>query len=270
MEIYRSDNFVVRRMVKKALLIIGLFSLTASLKANPITSYTDDGFNPKMATQNGQAAIAYQTFEGFFLYRESPIYLWKEAGGQTTKIVENSAAIHELVNINGKLHLSYTEEIKNQSNLDEWEQNIKVWIEGAGESTIDTVIGKDDRTGNPFGVPYNAMTSLNNLAVVGFTHKTDQLRLWFDNGFGGGTAGDGLVNGSEIRSLIGAGTPSIDQVWPLDMEVYNGNIALCYLTREAFGTVQMMIWVDDGRGGGVPGDMAMNGAESSRNYVPSI
>lgn len=88
---------------------------------------------------------------------------------------------------------------------------------------------------------------------------TSGLRLWHDDGNGGGLAGDGLVNGLEVRTPAlppGARIGNAETV-----TVVNGRLAVAYWNPETSSSANLMLWVDDGAGPGSPNDLIVNGNE---------
>ena len=92
--------------------------------------------------------------------------------------------------------------------------------------------------------------------MVDFSESDASLKLWFDNGAGGGTAGDGIANGSEISTI------DTDKNSGLHTSIisYNGSLAISYW-RNDFPTTRLQLWLDDGYGSGVKNDVVKNGGE---------
>lgn len=106
---------------------------------------------------------------------------------------------------------------------------------------IDNIVGQ---TGN-----YPSMTKdsrgLLAIAHVDFTNK--DLRLWYDDGAGGGIAGDRKSTAGEIR-IIDSSEVNLTTSITTDED---GRLAICYYD----GTGDdLKLWVDDGAGGGIAGD----------------
>ncbi len=94
-----------------------------------------------------------------------------------------------------------------------------------------------------------------------YDDANDVVKLWVDDGAGGGTAGDAVSNGTEIRTIDSVSLQSTDTSIVKDA---NGNLAVVYIDSEVNGgqtEAIVKIWIDDGRGGATAADAIVNGSE---------
>jgi len=94
------------------------------------------------------------------------------------------------------------------------------------------------------------LKSINGRWAASIVPHSQDVRVWVDDGNGGGTAGDGVVNGAEIRST------DISDSFYLDLTSFNNRYAVVNLSSGTLG-----LWVDDGNGGGTINDGSLNGSE---------
>ena len=89
------------------------------------------------------------------------------------------------------------------------------------------------------------------------------LMVWIDDGAGGGTAGDGIANGTEVRTVYTADSGNYRSLSSASGISTNaaGNLAVAFLEDEYGYIYYMKLWVDDGAGGGTAGDLQVNGSE---------
>jgi len=114
------------------------------------------------------------------------------------------------------------------------------------------VIGNDFEAGGE-------IVTLDQQYIILWRSVTSGLHFWHDDGRGGGQAADGVVNGMEVRS------PAL----PLNARIGNaetftvvdGQLAVAYWTGETSSFSNLMLWVDDGMGPGIAGDLTVNGNE---------
>lgn len=94
------------------------------------------------------------------------------------------------------------------------------------------------------------------LAVAYIDRNNNRLKVWYDNGAGGGTAADGLANGSEIRDIdANIGFDNAILFW-------NGTLVVAYTGQNAnTNSGDLRLWIDDGNGGGTPGNGQADGGE---------
>jgi hypothetical protein len=78
----------------------------------------------------------------------------------------------------------------------------------------------------------------------------EELKLWYDDGRGGGTAGDVVVNGGEVRTLT-------TEFYAGGEILERGSRLLVLWKDSSF----LRLWADDGLGGGTAGDGLVNGVE---------
>ena len=105
---------------------------------------------------------------------------------------------------------------------------------------------------------YTSITSLNSTLAVSYYNATNvkSLKLWYDDGAGGGTAGDGIATAGEIRTIDSSGTV----VQYTSITSLGGYLAISYYDG-ILGTLDLKLWYDDGKGGGTAGDGIANGSE---------
>lgn len=167
----------------------------------------------------------------------------------TRNVTSSGSAVGEIYNFNGRLAIAY---------CDTATFDVILWVDdGAGGGTADDAVanGSEIRvidTASNVGV-YVAITSLNGKLAVAYDDLANQLlKLWYDDGRGGGTAGDGQANGTEIQTIA-----SLD-AQELAMTVVNGRLAIAF---QDFNPQDLMLWYDDGAGGGTADDVTANGSE---------
>ena len=172
--------------------------------------------------------------------------------GRDTSITANAA---------GQLAIAYQ---------DYTNRDLKVWIDdGAGGGTAgDSQFNGGEirviHTAGTTGLNPTVITDSNGYLAVSFGDDTqDDIMLWLDNGAGGGVAGDGIVNGSELKDIHTAPYPRYSSL-TLDA---NGRLALSFM-RSNYS--DLMVWVDDGSGGGTAGDGVANGAEVRTVYTADV
>ena len=94
------------------------------------------------------------------------------------------------------------------------------------------------------------------LAVAFIDPDNRQLKLWYDDGRGGGLAGDGRAGGAEVRILA---TLPYTPASAVSLTTLDGILGVAF---SAGGGQPLFLWRDDGGGGGVPGDGVANGSET--------
>ena len=214
--------------------------------------------------QNGRLAISY--YEAI----NGDLQLWiddGDAGGTAGDGQANGSEIRTIdstgnvgshtsitVNQSGRLAVSY---------LDTSSTDLKLWLDdGAGMGTAGdgkangSEIRTIDSTGNVGYFTSITVEQAGHLAVSYWDSTNSDLKLWVDDGNGmGGIAGDGLANGSEVRTLDSTDSVGYDTSIAVDQ---NGRLAVSYfdLTNSA-----LKLWIDDGVGGGMAGDGFANGSE---------
>ena len=136
---------------------------------------------------------------------------------------------------------------------------LKLWFDDSGDGATDPAEIRtiDAATGTWI---QNDLISFNGyLGLVYYTNGAGvSLKLWYDDGRGGGIAGDKRVNGTEVRAIQSnyAGARAT-------VTSYNGRLAISF-----YRAYLLKLWVDDGLGGGVAGDLEVNGGEV-RNLSPT-
>lgn len=92
-----------------------------------------------------------------------------------------------------------------------------------------------------------------------------QVKLWYDDGRGGGTAGDALANGSEVRVVDALQLFFVFDTAAVSVREVNGLLAVTYSSispsNQPEAPDDLKLWYDDGRGGGIAGDAVVNGDE---------
>lgn len=112
-------------------------------------------------------------------------------------------------------------------------------------------------TGNIGTCPSLAM--IGGHLAVSFADDTNQrLKLWYDDGAGGGTADDLVANGSEIRTVDSTRTVTSGASYVGRIADYGGHIAIAYCDGN---NLDLILWIDDGHGGGIAGDAIASGSE---------
>lgn len=106
--------------------------------------------------------------------------------------------------------------------------------------------------------PDSSLGTLNGTLTLAFVQwsidpPNARLVLWVDDGAGGGVQGDGVMNGIELRTIVGG-----EQVSLPVLSVFDGHVALAFIDGYP---ATLKLWLDDGQGGGTPGDFIPNGSE---------
>ena len=89
------------------------------------------------------------------------------------------------------------------------------------------------------------------------------LELWLDDGSGGGTAGDGIINGSEVRTLDSSSDNTRN---PSIVRTPEGYLAVSF---RQYSPDRLNLWIDDGAGFGIAGDGTVNGTEIKNIPLPA-
>lgn len=111
-----------------------------------------------------------------------------------------------------------------------------------------TIEGGGDDVGDSSDI-----TVISQQAVIAYYNATDNdLKLFYDDGDGGGTAGDGQVNGSEIRTVDNSVSADPQPA----VGANNGTVAVAYYDNSSLN-----LWVDDGRSGGTARDFVADPGE---------
>ncbi len=203
-----------------------------------------------ITVSNGHLAVAY--YDGIAGY----LLLWLD------DTIDGSGGVGyepSITDMSGQLAISY---------VDYGNAQLKLWYDdGASGGTPGDGIanGGEIRVTDPtMGVgSSSSITSAGGYLATSYWDATNvDLRLWWDDGHGGGTAGDGLANGGEIRVIDSATQTGTDGA----LTVVGGMLAASYYD---FDCDCVMLWYDDGRGGGTAGDGIANGSEI-RTVVSSI
>ena len=177
------------------------------------------------------------------------------ANGTEVRTIDNGGLVgsyNSITTLNGQLAVSYYD----ATNLD-----LKLWWDdgrGGGTAGDGLANGTELRTIDSTGITgqYTSITSLNGQLAIGYYDVTNaNLMLWWDDGSGGGTAGDGLANGTEIRTLDSTGV--VGQF--LSLASVGGRLAIAYYDST---NGDLKLWFDDGYGGGTAGDGIANGTEA--------
>ena len=175
-----------------------------------------------------------------------------------------------IVDTNSRLAISYTDPVTSQ---------LKLWVDdGAGGGTAGNgqvdggeirIIEADVAVG-----PYSSMTlNVNNrLSISYYDADNELLKLWVDDGLGGGTAGDALSNGTERRTIYSGGGQLTTSAIGKDE---NNRLVISFV---GVGVANdLYVWIDDGKGGGTAGDGLSTGSEvrtvvvdENVDYSPSV
>jgi len=131
-----------------------------------------------------------------------------------------------------------------------------------------------DQVGNYLSIGF---TKTESAPVSLVTVATDTLRLWIDDGAGVGQAGDGIKNGSELRTVLvraahsqNPGSSVNITPIPLSQGQINGHLAVCFASATVdFLQYYVLLWVDDGAGAGTADDGVINGGELRTIAGPS-
>ena len=91
------------------------------------------------------------------------------------------------------------------------------------------------------------------LAVAFVDTGSREVKLWYDDGRGGGLAGDGLAGGAEVRILS---TLPYTPASAVSLTTQDGLLGVTFTSGQ-----ELLFWRDDGRLGGIPGDGVANGSE---------
>ncbi|MCG3136944.1 MAG: hypothetical protein HJJLKODD_00782 [Phycisphaerae bacterium] len=216
--------------------------------------------NPSLTVLNNQLALSY------YDSNNTDLLLWYDDGrgggtagdglvnGTETRTIDSTNSVGNYTSIttyNGRLAIAYYYATG---------ADLKLWIDDgySGGTAGDGIAnGSEIRTlesANSIGT-YTAITvHKERLAVSYYDATNTALKLWYDDGNGGGTAGDGIANGSELRTIESANT--VGQYSSITS--WNGYLAISYY----YGTSgDLRLWVDDGKSGGTAGDITANGSE---------
>jgi hypothetical protein len=96
------------------------------------------------------------------------------------------------------------------------------------------------------------------------------LKVWIDDGFGGGTSNNGVVDGGEDRNVVTiTPTPGLlsEGFAGKSLGTVGGHMAVSYTyfkrsnTPSANTDYRLFLWVDDGAGGGTPDNQIADGSE---------
>ena len=92
------------------------------------------------------------------------------------------------------------------------------------------------------------------IAVAKQEQYSTGLELWVDDGNGNGIANNAFAETDEVRVI----SYLSDEMLPSITKFSNGQLAISFYNSNAD---DMLLWVDDGAGGGTAGDRAVNGGE---------
>ena len=186
------------------------------------------------------------------------------ADGNEVRTLDSSGNVGHytdiVVDANGYLAVSY-EDVGNG--------DLKIWLDdGAGGGIAGNRIADGgevrvvDASGSDSGSPTGSHTSIavdasGALAVAYHSSAFGDLRLWLDNGAGGGIAGNGFVDGAEIKNIdfndfVGTSTDILLNA--------SGQLVISYHDGTTANR-DLKLWVDDGNGGGIAGNGIADGAE---------
>lgn len=243
-----------------------LFSATPLFAYDPVVRTIDSGGvvggYPSIAVVNGSLAVSYADDTN------QRLKLWFDngAGGGTAgdliangteirvvdptrTVTASGSTVGRVFSHGGRIAIAYCD-------VTDWD--LILWIDdGAGGGTAGDVFpnGSEIRvidTAGTLGINI-AITNLNGKLAVAYNDLSNYLvKLWYDDGSGGGTAGDGNANGTEIRTIVALDGQE------LALTVSNGRLALAF---QDFGPQNLMLWCDDGAGSGTAGDITANGTE---------
>lgn len=247
--------------------------------AGEIRDIDTDGENPALTfDSNDQLVVSY------YDSASADLNVWIDDGlgggtagdaivtGGEIRTIEaaGSVGLYSSIVVDGNNHLA----VSFHSITDD---AVKVWIDdgaGAGTPANGEVDGTEVRvieTGGTVGAYTSIFLDVNNRLAVSLTDTANtELKLWVDDGFTGGSAGDGVVNGSELRTIdTTVGTFAGSRVGRNE----NNRLVVAYTES---GT-DLIVWIDDASGGGTAGDAIVNGAEiravvtgGNIAYVPSV
>ena len=140
-------------------------------------------------------------------------------------------------------------------------QDLKLWIDdGRLTGTEDDFVADADeiRTIDSIGnVGQHPSLTFRGARLAISYYDTDNtaLKLWYDDGKGSGTAGDGLAQATEIRTL----DPNDDAGTYNAITVWNNHLVVAYFLDAT--TDKLLIWIDDGNNSGTADDGVLNGGE---------
>ena len=134
---------------------------------------------------------------------------------------------------------------------DENPYTFEIFGQGNDFSSLPTL----DEPGNVGDLSSIVVNSNNQLSVSYADSSNHELKLWVDDGFGGGTAGDKVRNGCEIRTIIAS---DFSGRFSSIMRTASDELAVSFTGQFSR---DLTIWIDDGYGGGISGDNLVNGYE---------
>jgi len=180
---------------------------------------------------------------------------------RTINAPSSSTGTHRLKSIDGRWAASIVPQ----------NQDVQIWIDdgnGGGTAGDGVVNGSEIRSTNISDSTYWDLTSFNNqYAVINLSSAT--LGLWVDDGDGGGTAGDGDINGSEHRIIDDLNVGQSSQTYRnVNAKYINGDVAVSF-QRYGAGSSSFKIWIDDGFNGGTSGDGTSNNGVEVRDLFTS-
>jgi uncharacterized repeat protein (TIGR01451 family) len=216
---------------------------------------------PSIAQTGGTLAVAY--------YAANQLNLWIDDGGITSGgtaddfvvDADEFRIIDSLGNVGQQPSVAFVGTRLAISYYDATNTALKLWVDdGAGSGTADdnNAQGDEIRTLDPNddAGTFNSLGVWNNHLVVAYyvDADADKLLIWIDDGRGSGTADDGNVNGTEIRTIDTGGVIGKH----VDVAVVNGYLAVVYYDET---NTQLKLWYDDGTSGGSAGDGIVDAGE---------
>ncbi|MFO0973803.1 MAG: hypothetical protein U1A27_10245 [Phycisphaerae bacterium] len=242
--------------------VAGSWTVAASAQTiRTLDSAGNVGGGSSIAVVNGLLAVSYADDTN------QRLKLWYDDGlgggtagdmianGTEVRVVDSSRAVTssgssvgKILDYNGRIAIAYCD-------VTNWD--VVLWIDDGRGGTADDGIANGTEIRVIDSAPYVgvqlSITSLNGqIAIAYYDAATPSLKLWYDDGRGGGTAGDGVANGTEIQTL------STLDGQEIAITVVNGKLAVAF---QDFGPQNLMLWYDDGAGGGTADDATPNGTE---------
>ena len=194
-------------------------------------------------------------FVAIFLSANSAAAQTTEIPGITTIDSTGDVGLEVAITLTRDGHLAVT--YQDISNLD-----LKLWVdngEGGGVAGNAQPDGAEIKVIDSAGdfAEFSSITLDRNgyLAISYEDIGNRDLKLWLDDGAGGGTAGNAIAEGTEVRTIDSTDEVGAHTGIALDR---NGNLAVSYFDAT---NCNLKLWIDDGAGGGIAGNGLADGTE---------
>ena len=165
--------------------------------------------------------------------------------GPVTRVVDAGGGLYSDITVyEGRLAVAYYEDAANEA---------KLWLDDgagggvAGDGIAQATELRDVDTGSDDGAYASIAVVGGQLAMAYQDTTNSDVKLWVDDGTGGGTAGNETVEAGELRVVeaLTAGAQAVN------MTVVNSRLAIVYSDDD---NDRIRVWVDDGLGAGTAGN----------------